>query len=44
MGDRDQVFIGDFPHIIQAIKAYIILTNLTGIIFAYAPGRQREMT
>ncbi len=37
MGDRDLVFIADFPDIAQAIKASIILTNLTGITFATTP-------
>ena len=37
LGDRDLVFIADFPDIPQAIKASITLTNLTGIIFSTSP-------
>ncbi|MFB0516802.1 MAG: GYD domain-containing protein [Candidatus Neomarinimicrobiota bacterium] len=37
LGERDLVFVVDFPDINHAIKASVAMTNLTGIPFSTSP-------
>jgi len=37
LGEKDLVFIVDFPNLEQAMKASIALSKLTGILFSTSP-------